>query len=276
MAEQNEQAESEPGRDTKLNVYQRFHNVMATMQRIAMTQTTSGPTYKYAKHDSVTEALRPHLIANGLLMLPSVTNWSVEPITLLVKGQEKPATRTTADIRVDVVNIDDPSDRFSLDYFGIGIDDQDKGPGKAMSYAFKYACLKALALRTGDDVEADDHEGVQGQPAARGGAGKATNGTAAPRNPFVRSTMDDLDAWFDGNTDKDAKATCSKVEAANAAKRAAQLLLGMVEGAPDSAGDIHEKWGHWWTFFAANSAELSAWFGKSWADKTGQTQEAAE
>jgi hypothetical protein len=37
--------------------------------------------------------------------------------------------------------------------FGYGIDDQDKGAGKAMSYAVKYALLKTLGLETGDDPD---------------------------------------------------------------------------------------------------------------------------
>jgi hypothetical protein len=38
---------------------------------------------------------------------------------------------------------------------GFGIDDQDKGPGKAISYAVKYAYLKALCLESGDDPDED-------------------------------------------------------------------------------------------------------------------------
>jgi len=42
--------------------------------------------------------------------------------------------------------------------FGYGIDPQDKGPGKAMSYGVKYGLLKALGLETGDDPERDSIE----------------------------------------------------------------------------------------------------------------------
>jgi hypothetical protein len=36
---------------------------------------------------------------------------------------------------------------------GIGVDEQDKGPGKALTYATKNAWLKALMLKTGDDPD---------------------------------------------------------------------------------------------------------------------------
>jgi hypothetical protein len=56
---------------------------------------------------------------------------------------------------VRFVNVDDPQDFFDVETFGYGLDDQDKGPGKAMSYAVKYALLKTLGLETGDDPDED-------------------------------------------------------------------------------------------------------------------------
>src|SRR5574343_346456 len=66
----------------------------------------------------------------------------------------------TAKLRVEFINVDEPSDRVTINAFGYGIDPQDKGPGKAVSYAVKYAYLKAFALETGDDPERDsiDHK----------------------------------------------------------------------------------------------------------------------
>jgi hypothetical protein len=44
---------------------------------------------------------------------------------------------------------------ISSSFLLYGIDDSDKGPGKAISYAVKYALLKALGLETGDDPDED-------------------------------------------------------------------------------------------------------------------------
>jgi hypothetical protein len=52
-------------------------------------------------------------------------------------------------------NIDEPTDKMVVESAGFGIDDQDKGPGKAISYAVKYAYLKALCLESGDDPDED-------------------------------------------------------------------------------------------------------------------------
>lgn len=42
----------------------------------------------------------------------------------------------------------------------------DKGPGKAISYAVKYAYLKAFALETGDDPDHDQRELQPADPKA--------------------------------------------------------------------------------------------------------------
>ncbi len=52
------------------------------------------------------------------------------------------------------VNIDNPDDYIDITTYGDGVDTQDKAPGKAMTYADKYALLKAYKIQTGDDPDA--------------------------------------------------------------------------------------------------------------------------
>ena len=47
------------------------------------------------------------------------------------------------------VNIDNPTEFIDVETFGDGVDSQDKAPGKAMTYADKYALLKAYKIETG-------------------------------------------------------------------------------------------------------------------------------
>ncbi len=51
------------------------------------------------------------------------------------------------------VNIENPDEYIDIDTFGDGVDSQDKAPGKAMTYADKYALLKAYKIITGDDPD---------------------------------------------------------------------------------------------------------------------------
>ena len=51
------------------------------------------------------------------------------------------------------VNIEAPEEFIEITTYGDGIDTQDKAPGKAMTYADKYALLKAYKIITGDDPD---------------------------------------------------------------------------------------------------------------------------
>lgn len=53
------------------------------------------------------------------------------------------------------VNIDKPDEYVDVVSYGDGIDTGDKAPGKAMTYADKYALMKAYKLSTGDDPDKD-------------------------------------------------------------------------------------------------------------------------
>ena len=51
------------------------------------------------------------------------------------------------------INIDNPADFMETTTFAEGIDSQDKGSGKAMTYADKYALMKSYKISTGEDVD---------------------------------------------------------------------------------------------------------------------------
>lgn len=53
------------------------------------------------------------------------------------------------------VNIENPEEYVEMTVFSVGIDNQDKGDGKAMTYADKYALMKAYKISTGDDPDAE-------------------------------------------------------------------------------------------------------------------------
>lgn len=131
----------------KLNIYQRLALVMAGVKYIQKGEAKVNNQYRFVSHDAVVREIRRHLIKNGIVAVPTVLSHKVE-------GQN----RTEVDVEVAFVNIDDPADKITVKYFGYGIDKSDKGPGKAISYAVKYAYLKVLSLETGDDPENDDIE----------------------------------------------------------------------------------------------------------------------
>ncbi|MCP3921707.1 MAG: hypothetical protein GY714_03890 [Desulfobacterales bacterium] len=129
-----------------LNIHQRLNKVMQEVSTVMTdTQVTQGnESYKGVSHDAVISIVRPHLVKHRVLVVPTITN------------KEQTGNRTTVEMDVSFINIDNPEDKVVMQTFGYGVDYQDKGPGKAISYAVKYAYLKVLGLETKEDPINDD------------------------------------------------------------------------------------------------------------------------
>lgn len=150
--------------DPKLNIHQRMSAVMRDVGRIAKTKKSKGMQYDYISHDSVTSAILPQLVAHGINTF------------MTVDRHEQDGNRTVVDITRTFVNIDNPTDTVSVSGFGYGIDGQDKGAGKGVSYADKILLLKAFMLETGEDVEADQTTNHKPDPKATEGELKEFTG----------------------------------------------------------------------------------------------------
>lgn len=61
------------------------------------------------------------------------------------------------------INMDETDEFIDIVSYGDGIDSGDKAPGKAMTYADKYALLKAYKIITGDDPDKDPSEPLKGK-----------------------------------------------------------------------------------------------------------------
>ena len=62
------------------------------------------------------------------------------------------------------MNIDKPEEFVETITFAEGIDSQDKGSGKAMTYSDKYALMKSYKISTGEDVdEGTDEETLENE-----------------------------------------------------------------------------------------------------------------
>lgn len=132
------------------NIHQRIHAIMQDVSYVQKENKKVNNQYTFVSHDAVTSKVRPALLEHGVLAVPSYFDISVD------------GNRTSCSMSITFINIDKPEDKLEIPCagFGQGIDPQDKGAGKAMSYAYKYALLKVLGLETGDDPERDsiDHK----------------------------------------------------------------------------------------------------------------------
>jgi hypothetical protein len=74
-----------------------------------------------------------------------------------------PVIRYAARFEIDFVNCDEPDQKITLPAEAHANDHGDKAPGKAISYATKYAILKLFNIETGEDDESrtEPYGGVQ-------------------------------------------------------------------------------------------------------------------
>ncbi len=132
------------------NIYQRMHDIMQDVSYIQKEDKKVNNQYKFVSHDAVTAKIRVGLLNHGVMAVPNFFDISQD------------GNKTCCSMEMTFICIDNPDDRLAIPCagFGQGIDPQDKGAGKAMSYAYKYAILKVFALETGDDPERDSIEHV--------------------------------------------------------------------------------------------------------------------
>jgi len=143
--------------ENNLNLYQRMNKIMGECGPIPKNGKVKDKTgrilYEYTKHDDVTSALRPLMAKYGILMLPTIKSIERQSV---VDSYDKQTTKICIMMDVKFKNVDNPSEEEFIVCAGEAIDNQDKGIGKATSYALKNGMLKAFCLETGEDIE--DHQ----------------------------------------------------------------------------------------------------------------------
>ena len=130
-----------------LNIHQRLNAIMGEVSYIKKDKSIKmgGGGFSVTGHDAVTALGHPLRVKHGVNLIPSIKD-------ILQEGN-----RTSVKMEFTWINIDDPQDCIINCCAGYGIDQQDKGIGKAISYAQKNIILKTLHIETGErDIEEDD------------------------------------------------------------------------------------------------------------------------
>lgn len=155
------------------NIYKRMAAITAELEPVAKNltvETTKGKGYKAVAERDILDAVKPLEYKHGIYSYP-VGREVLESIALESESNYdgKITKRTTFFSRIKTtyrfVNIDKPEEFIETVTFAEGIDSQDKGSGKAMTYADKYALMKAYKISTGDDPDAAPSEERNYRPA---------------------------------------------------------------------------------------------------------------
>ena len=143
------------------NITQRLLAVMSEVDYIRKDQKKIDGKYTAVLHDDVTDKLHPFFVKHGIVVF---VRCHADGRTVLTGTSTKggtPYTRFEGLFDVEFCNADVPSDFKISTVPAFGLDEGDKGPGKASSYAVKYALLKTLMLVTGDQEESRPEETVK-------------------------------------------------------------------------------------------------------------------
>ena len=129
--------------DKPKSIYEKLHSVTENVEKIYKEQNDGMP-YKSVNHNMVTQAVRKQIIKERLFVQPIVeenlNQGNIHKVVMSVK----------------IIDIDNPKDSIEIGKFpALGLDSQDKGYGKAVSYAFKYILQKTFMMEIGEDEEVE-------------------------------------------------------------------------------------------------------------------------
>ena len=144
-----------------MNIYEKMAAITAELRTVAknlIVQQTKTSSYKAVSERDILDAVKPLEEKYGVYSYPCGRR--VLESNILESESEyqgKITKKTTFMTRIETVyrfvNIEKPDEYIETITFAEGIDTQDKGSGKAMTYADKYALMKGYKISTGDDPD---------------------------------------------------------------------------------------------------------------------------
>lgn len=157
MEEKKIENTSKKTQNNKLNIYQKMSIATKKIQTVAKNLKVGEGTkseYKAVKEADVLNAVKPIEIELGIYSYPLDRKILKDERTVF---KNKFGENENFVIRLETIyrfiNTDNPEEFIDIKTYGDGVDSQDKAPGKAMTYADKYALLKAYKIQTGDDPD---------------------------------------------------------------------------------------------------------------------------
>jgi hypothetical protein len=153
-------------------------NVMKDVKGIdkSMTVGTGNSSYKGVPDQEVKKIIGESMAKNGLTILPI----GIEPTTKIERWEEetfyngksnglKTKQSVFTEVKTKYLLLHESGESMELQGYGHGVDSQDKGAGKATTYALKYTLLYTFLVPTGkiddsDNDHSDNKEVPKTQP----------------------------------------------------------------------------------------------------------------
>lgn len=146
------------GLDHSMNIYQRMLKAQSMVETVSKNlQVDAGKQkYKAVSERDILDAVKKVEDKCGIYSYPFERKVYENKATVNKNGYETQWMRIQTVYRF--INIDKPEEFIDVTTYGDGVDTMDKAPGKAMTYADKYALMKAYKISTGDDPDKEASE----------------------------------------------------------------------------------------------------------------------
>lgn len=143
-----------------MNIYEKMLAITEELSAVAKNLTVGEGKNRYnaVGEADVLAAVKPLEAKHKVYSYPCerrIVETDVMTTTSTYNGNAKEVNKLF--MRIDTVyrfvNVENPEEYIEVTTYGDGVDTQDKAPGKAMTYADKYALLKAYKIITGEDPD---------------------------------------------------------------------------------------------------------------------------
>lgn len=146
---------------SNMNIYKKMMAITSELSNVKknLTVSTGGNnSYKAVSERDVLDAVKPLEARYGIYSYPYKREIIEKDVvtsksTYKDRTTEKNQFRLRIEVTYRFINTDNPSEVIDVTSYGDGIDSGDKATGKAMTYADKYALMKAYKISTGDDPD---------------------------------------------------------------------------------------------------------------------------
>ena len=178
----------------KINIYKKLFAVQQECDAVVKGKK-GGLKYEPLAHESVTTVVREALKEKQLIIIPQV------------QSNEQVGNQTRCTMSAEIVDIETGESVEVGGFIGYGNDNTDKGPGSAMSYAYKYLLLKVfmLPIAKSDDSELGNNQFTKTQDKLQAPKTITTDQASEIKNLIKKSNQDveKLLAYTDNATSVD-------------------------------------------------------------------------
>ena len=145
------------------SLYKKMHQVMMDSEAIEKNMTVGDGgknSYKAVSEAAVLNAIKPLLKKHGLVIFP--VGIKIQENFQEYEGKYGITQRFISELHAKYKLVDIDTGEFEiLETVGYGADSQDKGSGKAMTYAYKALIQKTFCLFSGEDTDNEHSDDIE-------------------------------------------------------------------------------------------------------------------